>query len=388
MAQGNSYEEARKQRLEDNKRRFQELGVLKIASSLSDVIKTKRKYTLRSKTAPLDPDLMRRSSRPRSQVAYSEGTGRKNFETSYISTRVATKAERSDALKRAMRYHLLSRNPSFVKSMTFAHVSGGFHLHIPSEIINNHLPKDKKVRILLEDEEGSVYETNTHYGTRLNQWKTFSMNHKLDDGDALVMELIEPTRFKVHIFRVSNDISEVQVDELEQARESNSVQTVDAVHCRYISTRVATKEERKDALKRAISFQSGLLSGNPSFVKSMSRSQVSGCFTLDLPWEISNTHLPEESKLRIVLEDEEGSMYITHYNGRSKLGEGWRAFSRDHKLDHGDALVIELIEPTRFKVYIFKVSNDVSEVKVDEPKKARESKSSKTVDAEQICQKL
>ncbi|KAI3958575.1 hypothetical protein MKW92_047606 [Papaver armeniacum] len=242
MAQGNSYEEARKQRLEDNKRRFQELGVLKIANSLSDVTKDKkktpRKYTLRSKTAPLNPDLMRRSSRPRNQVAYSQGTGRKKCET------------------------------------------------------------------------------------------------------------------------------------------------------RYVSTRVATKEERNDALKRAMSFQSGLLSRNPSFVKSMSRSQVAGCFTLDLPLEISNTHLPEKSKLRIVLENEVGSLYIVHYNGRSKLSDGWRAFSRDHKLDDGDALVIELIEPTRFKVYIFKVSSDVSEVKVDEPKKARESKSSKTVDAEQICQKL
>ncbi|KAI3893626.1 hypothetical protein MKW92_034536 [Papaver armeniacum] len=326
MAQGNSYEEARKQRLEENKRRFQELGVLKIANSLSDVTKDKKK-TPRIKDSSTEPDLMRRSSRPRIKLLTPEGTGRKNAKQgiisriyliffSYISTRVATEAERSDALKRAMRFHLLSRNPIFF-------------------------------RILLEDEEGSVYETNTHYGTRLNQWKTFTMNHKLDDGDALVMELIEPTRFKVrsplpttlffmlflHIFRVSNDISEVQVDELEQ---------------------LLLKKNRNDALKRAMSFQSGLLSRNPSFVKSMSRSQ--------------------KSKLRIVLEDEEGSLYIVHYNGRN------------HKLDDGDALVIELIEPTRFKVYIFKVSNDVSEVKVDEPKKARESKSSKTVDAEQICQ--
>lgn len=236
MAQGNSYEEARKQRLEDNKRRFQELGVLKIANSLSDVIneknKTRRNYKLRSKTAPLNPDLMRRSSRPRNQVAYSEGSGRKKCETSYISTRVANEAELSDTLKRAKSFQsgLLSRNPSFVKSMSLSNVSGNFGLNIPSEICKNHLPKEPKVRIMLEDEDGSVYETNYYWvtGYITTGWKTFSMDHKLDFGDALVIELIKPTRFKVHIFKVSKDVGEVKVDEPKKARESKSSKTVDA----------------------------------------------------------------------------------------------------------------------------------------------------------------
>ncbi|KAI3862083.1 hypothetical protein MKW92_011239, partial [Papaver armeniacum] len=75
MAQGNSYEEARKQRLEDNKRRFEELGVLKVANSLSDVIKKKNKAPVKnqvkSKTTLVNPDFVRRSSRPRKQVTYS-----------------------------------------------------------------------------------------------------------------------------------------------------------------------------------------------------------------------------------------------------------------------------------------------------------------------------
>ncbi|XP_026397934.1 B3 domain-containing protein Os05g0481400-like isoform X1 [Papaver somniferum] len=194
MAQGNSYEEARKQRLQDNKRRFQELGVLKIANSLSDVIKdknnTKRKYQVRSKTAPVNPDLVRRSSRPRSQVTYY---GRIKCKTSFI-------AERSDTLKRAKSFQsgLLSRNPSFVKSMSLSNVSGNFGLNIPAEICKNHLPKEPKVRIMLEDEDGSVYETNYYWVTRYitTGWKTFSMDHKLDFGDALVIELTKPTRFK------------------------------------------------------------------------------------------------------------------------------------------------------------------------------------------------
>ncbi|KAI3892994.1 hypothetical protein MKX03_008992 [Papaver bracteatum] len=211
MAQGNSYEEARKQRLEDNKRRFQELGVLKIANSLSNVIKEKnktpRKYQMRSKKAPVNLDLVRRSSRPRSQVTYYQGLWRIKCKTSYIPTRVATEAERSDTLKRAKSFQsgLLSRNPSF---------------NIPAEICKNHLPTEPKVRIMLEDEDGSVYETNYYWVTGFitTGWKTFCMDHKLDFGDALVIELIKPTRFKVHLFKVSNDIGDVKVDEPIKAR--------------------------------------------------------------------------------------------------------------------------------------------------------------------------
>lgn len=53
----------------------------------------------------------------------------------------------------------------------------------------------------------------------------------------------------------------------------------------------------------------------------------------------------------IVLEDEENSEYEAIFiSKRTGLSGGWRAFALDHKLDDGDALVFELIEPTRFKV--------------------------------------
>ncbi|KAI3953880.1 hypothetical protein MKW98_017704 [Papaver atlanticum] len=220
MSQGNSYEEARKQRLEDNKRRFQELGVLKMANSLSNVIRKKNKTPVKnqvkSKTTPVNPDFVRHSSRPRKQVTYSERF--KNCKTSNIATRVVTYAKRSDALNRAMSFQsgLLSGNPSFVKSMLPSHIG---MLSVPLEI-RNHLPRETKVRIVLEDEDGSVYETDYRgvYGHLTIGWKTFFMDHKLDNGDALVIEIIEPTRLKVHIFKVSNDVGEVKADELNQRK--------------------------------------------------------------------------------------------------------------------------------------------------------------------------
>lgn len=56
----------------------------------------------------------------------------------------------------------------------------------------------------------------------------------------------------------------------------------------------------------------------------------------------------------LVLENEEGTEYGSVYiSKRTGLSGGWRAFALDHKLDDGDALVFELIEPTRFKVGFF-----------------------------------
>ncbi|MCL7037552.1 hypothetical protein MKW94_008380 [Papaver nudicaule] len=341
----NSYEEARKQRIEDNKRRFQELGVIKMANSLTDINKKKNKRNqakVKSNATSTSPDVVRRSSRPRNKVSYSEGIGTTNCKTSFLNR---------DALKRAESFQsgLLSGKPSFVKSMSATNVSRNFTLSIPVEIRNNHLSKEKKVRIVLENEEGLVYETNYNgtSGYLSTGWKTFCMDHKLDNGDALVIELIEPTRFKVHIFKVSNDIVEVQVDELMQARKSN-----------YIATRVVTKAERSKALNRAMSFQSRLPSSSPSFVKSMSHRHF-------IPVEVRNNHVSKEKKVRLVLENEEGLVYETNYNGAyGYLSTGWRTFCMDHKLDNGDALVFELIEPTRFKVHIFRVPNDIGEGQV------------------------
>ena len=51
------------------------------------------------------------------------------------------------------------------------------------------------------------------------------------------------------------------------------------------------------------------------------------------------------------LEDEDGNECNAMYLGkRSGLSGGWRGFALDHKLDDGDALVFELVQPTRFKV--------------------------------------
>jgi len=53
--------------------------------------------------------------------------------------------------------------------------------------------------MVLEDENGSEYEA-VYIGKRSGLsggWRAFALDHKLDDGDALVFELVEASRFKV-----------------------------------------------------------------------------------------------------------------------------------------------------------------------------------------------
>lgn len=73
-------------------------------------------------------------------------------------------------------------------------------------------------------------------------------------------------------------------------------------------------------------------------------------FLKGLPLSFCKTHLPK-STVNMILEDEDGNEYdCVFISERTGISGGWRAFALEHKLDDGDALVFELVEPKRFKV--------------------------------------
>ncbi|KAH7432859.1 hypothetical protein KP509_07G043800 [Ceratopteris richardii] len=80
-----------------------------------------------------------------------------------------------------------------------------------------------------------------------------------------------------------------------------------------------------------------------------------------LPLKFCKKHLPRDDGT-MILEDENGeeweSVYLAHRTG---LSGGWRGFAIDHHLEDGDAIIFELIKPTRFKVHIIRVSEVMSE---------------------------
>ncbi|CAH9094047.1 unnamed protein product [Cuscuta europaea] len=236
MAKGNktnSYEEARKQQLLDNKKRFEDLGILNISKSLSNLAKSDKK--VRAQKVQQKPNAAymlepRRSTRARNPVpSYRENLDvlelpslrkRSRFSSSWASylarpieeVRVASYEERSQAFKAAekLQSNLQSGNPSFVKSMVRSHVYSCFWLGLPTRFCDDHLPKST-VDMVLEDEEGAEFDAifiSKRTGLS-GGWRAFALEHKLDDGDALVFDLVEPTKFKVYIVKASHSSSQV-----------------------------------------------------------------------------------------------------------------------------------------------------------------------------------
>ncbi|XP_061337770.1 B3 domain-containing protein Os01g0234100-like [Gastrolobium bilobum] len=132
-----------------------------------------------------------------------------------------------------------------------------------------------------------------------------------------------------------------------------------AVENKNNSIKVATDgtSSHGAALIRAEEMQSNLESEFPSFVKSLVRSHVASCFWMGLPVAFCRRHLPDKDTT-ITLEDESGKEYKTKYIAcKTGLSAGWRQFSAVHKLQEGDVVVFQLVEPTKFKVCIIRANN-------------------------------
>ncbi|XP_044448278.1 B3 domain-containing protein Os01g0234100 isoform X3 [Triticum aestivum] len=110
------------------------------------------------------------------------------------------------------------------------------------------------------------------------------------------------------------------------------------------------------AFDRALEVEKKLPAEGPSFVKLMQISHVVRVFWLGVPVSFCREHLPNHD-VTIVLEDEDGHRFDTNYLARKQgLSGGWNRFATRHHLKVGDAVVFQLVEPTRFKVYILRES--------------------------------
>ncbi|KAI3833517.1 hypothetical protein MKW98_024516 [Papaver atlanticum] len=243
----NAYEEERKKQIEDNKKRLEELGIAKMTKSLSEVAKmekqspAKKQAKPRLRKTPASPVEVRRSSRERNTVSYKEEfvddhlrgnrfRSGSSLNTSYLGRpaeeiRFATYEQRCDTMERAgifqSRLVQKSEHPSCVKSMVRSHVYSCFWLGLPTKFCESHLSMDReKWEMVLVDEKGIEYDTiYIPKRTGLSGgWKAFALDHKVDDGDAVVFELIEPAKFKVYIFRVNwGDVDAVHAEEVKES---------------------------------------------------------------------------------------------------------------------------------------------------------------------------
>nr|DAD25720.1 TPA_asm: hypothetical protein HUJ06_027187 [Nelumbo nucifera] len=332
----NTYEEARKQRLRDNKKRFEDLGILKISKSLSEIASSENKSPQRqTKAKPkksLDGLELRRSSRARNPVSsYSEvgdvtpnlrKRSRSNSWKSYLArpfdeVKMASYEERFHAIESAekIRTNLPSGNPSFVKSMVRSHVYSCFWLGLPSSFCKNHLPT-KELKMVLEDEKGSEYDA-IYIGSRSGLsggWRGFALDHKLDDGDALVFELIEPTRFKVYIVKASRQPKQENTAEIDRKVNSRVHSPKNAVK---VNENVYSKAKYSRNLKKAEEVdENGAQSSPHNFQKKEVAKKV-GFFKSDN--EYDSRKLQAEDWLEVAASDKDSSPRSLQQGGPTRL---------------------------------------------------------------------
>ncbi|XVE66861.1 hypothetical protein DITRI_Ditri08aG0114000 [Diplodiscus trichospermus] len=207
------YEQLRKRRLEENKKRIEELNLRNLFQALKNGSPKSSPGKPRTPRQRLELTAVRRSSR----VADKPKPNYRGYSRRNLLNRVyASDKERAYAIERAKQLEssLGSDYPSFVKPMRESHVTG-FWLGLPVHFCKKHLPDHDEV-IILVDEEGDEFATkylgdkNGLRGSIKKKkekiglgsgWRGFSIDHNLVDGDALVFQLVAPAEFKVYITR-------------------------------------------------------------------------------------------------------------------------------------------------------------------------------------------
>ncbi|RAL38844.1 unnamed protein product [Cuscuta campestris] len=291
--------------------------------------------------------------------------------------------------------------PSFIKFLLRSHVTKLFWVGLPGDFCKRHLPNDATV--ILEGEDGMQYDITFVVGRKQLRggWKAFSQAHNLQEGDAVVFQLVHQYEFKVYIVRFNDldhhvhegqsDIEKSDEEDEYQKRKSLAEMTPSlgenllndyeeelptaspsvasegtplangstsrkrsmAMHARSMNISAAVCLCVKE---KAIALRDSLDTRLPSFIKFLLRSHVTHGFWMSLPMDFHRMHLPNDAT--IILEGEDSMRYKTNFlAGKGGLSGGWRGFALSHNLQEGDAIVFQLVKQYEFKVYIVRVSD-------------------------------
>ncbi|CAN6682122.1 unnamed protein product [Malus baccata var. baccata] len=211
-----SYEESRRQRMEENKKRMEALNLPMLAQSLKKNPNSPKPSPMkRAKARTVEKQLVevRRSSRVANlptpvykevKVVVDREMRPRRYSTNRhrdLSNRVyASDEARDDATARAeaLESGLGSSYPTMVKPMLQSHVTGGFWLGLPKYFCSKNLPKrDDIVTLIDEDEDECEVIYLAEKRGLSGGWRGFAIDHGLVDGDALVFQLIRPKTLKV-----------------------------------------------------------------------------------------------------------------------------------------------------------------------------------------------
>ncbi|CAK7347626.1 unnamed protein product [Dovyalis caffra] len=115
--------------------------------------------------------------------------------------------------------------------------------------------------------------------------------------------------------------------------------------------------------EREKSVAESFISCFPYFVRIMKQFNVSGSYTLNIPYQFSMAHLPN-CRTEIILRTIKGACWTvtsvptTRVHTSHTLCGGWMAFVRSNDINVGDVCIFELVHEYELRVFIVRVGNE------------------------------
>ncbi|XP_073134230.1 B3 domain-containing protein Os01g0723500-like isoform X2 [Henckelia pumila] len=184
-------------------------------------------------------------------------------------------------------------------------------------------------------------------------------------------EILSDCAYKIHLDSTSIGDDNGGTQEADQNNKLNNTVTVAvsptaAVQNDYSDLSVRNRNTKLDMLlspleadRIARSFASSL----PNFVKVMKRFNISGSYTLNIPYQFAMEHLPK-CKLQVLLHSLKGGCWTVNSIPNTKLQTshtfcgGWLSFVRDNDIDVGDICIFELVRKFELRVRILRVRKE------------------------------
>ncbi|XP_016440816.1 B3 domain-containing protein Os01g0723500 isoform X2 [Nicotiana tabacum] len=278
--------------------------------------------------------------------------------------------------------------PNFMKVMKRFNVSGSYTLNIPYQFATEHLPKCK-VKILLHNLKGKTWTVNSIPTTRVQTshtfcggWLSFVRDNNIDLGDICIFELVHKCELRVHVLRVEkegNDYSSKVAkaktyDKRGSAHGKEKHGNMLKSHQLHLSKicsgdsviRKPAQVKQGSFTKSCMSMKSvpeeklaaeSFISNFPHFVRIMKKFNISGSYTLKVPYQFSMEHLPN-CRTEIVLRNLKGECWTVNSIPTMKVQTlhtfcgGWSAFVRDNDIQMGDICIFELVGKYEMRVHI------------------------------------
>ncbi|PIN16088.1 hypothetical protein CDL12_11265 [Handroanthus impetiginosus] len=290
--------------------------------------------------------------------------------------------------------------PNFLKVMKRFNISGSYTLNVPYQFATEHLPKCK-VKIVLRNIKGESWTVNSIPTTKVQTshtfcggWLSFVRDNNIDIGDICIFELVRKFELHVRILRVGKEGIDGHDGEAAQGGRNNGCTTTNKTSRRKskkmsesadsikgsaicsqsnnsiaeleIHKRFGPPDKQGSQTKGCVSMKSApeekiaaqyFVSSYPHFVRVMKKFNISGSYTLKIPYQFSMEHMPN-CKTEIVLRNLNGQCWTVNSIPTIKVQTlhtfcgGWMAFVRDNDIQMGDICIFELVGKCEMRVHI------------------------------------